>query len=267
METRFPELPELPVANRFSIFQVRESSGARESSSVAGVKVLDPPSNASVPPPINGVKQNYDGKLISSDIVPIPKATEVDCTWGSSSKWVLELWDGRRFSIPLSLLRLQVVSDSMPTVGLNVGQLVTREAPVGVGSTADDLTSLCGSEYSGDDDEAEDNISLVWEDPETHGVGSELVCWGDKIGTLDVEPLAISKPMENELRAEDLSTPGSVVEVSLFGVEVSPSGVEDRPFDWVLRKSKLIGKVLGANYNGNEERINRLLMEIDGRRP
>ena len=55
---------------------------------------------------------------------------------------------------------------------------------------------------------------------------------------------------------------------------VSPSGVEDNspevevsPSDWVLRKSKRIGKVLGASYHGNEERINCLLMEIDGRRP
>ena len=29
----------------------------------------------------------------------------VNCTWGSSSDWVLELRDGRRISIPLSLLR------------------------------------------------------------------------------------------------------------------------------------------------------------------
>ena len=35
----------------------------------------------------------------------------------------------------------------------------------------------------------------------------------------------------------------------------------------MLGKSKRIGKVLGASYHGNEERINRLLMEIDGRHP
>jgi hypothetical protein len=124
---------------------------------------------------------------------------------------------------------------------------------MGVGSTADDLSSLGGSEFSGEDDEAEDNISLVWEDPEVDGVGSELVCWEDEIGTLDVEPLAISKLVEVELREEAITThdPGVVVRTS--EVEVTYSEVEVSPLDWVLGRSKRIGKVLGATYKGNEE--------------
>jgi hypothetical protein len=100
-----------------------------------------------------------------------------------------------------------------------------------------------------EEEEDEDTISLVWEDPEVVGVGSELMCWADDNDTLDVEPLAISEPEEKGLCA-----------VQAPEVVVSPS-------DWVLGKSKRIGKVLGASYNGNEERINRLLMEIDGNRP
>jgi hypothetical protein len=184
---------------------------------------------------------------------------------------VLELRDGRRVSIPLSLLRQPVVTASLPTDSVAAGQLVTREELVGVGSTVDDLSSLGGSlggsEYSGAEDESEDDVSLVWEDREVDGVGSELVCWGDEAETLDVEPLAISKPVENELQEVVTHTQEPEVVVSPSGVEDSSPGVEVSPSDWVLGKSKRIGKVLGASYHGNEERINRLLMEIDGRRP
>lgn len=36
--------------------------------------------------------------------------------------------------------------------------------------------------------------------------------------------------------------------------------------DWVLGRSKCIRKLLGAYYAGYEERVTRLLMEIDSRR-
>uniref|UniRef100_A0A2N9GD12 Reverse transcriptase zinc-binding domain-containing protein n=1 Tax=Fagus sylvatica TaxID=28930 RepID=A0A2N9GD12_FAGSY len=130
-----------------------------------------------------------------------------------------------------------------------IGEFVTSEVCVGVGSRADDLSSLGDSEWSDEDEEDEENISLVWEDPEVVGVGSELMCWADDNDTLDVEPLAISEPGEKGLSA--VHAPEIVVS----------------PLDSVLGKSKRIGKVLGASYNGNEERINRLLMEIDGSRP
>jgi hypothetical protein len=73
-----------------------------------------------------------------------------------------------------------VVTALLPTDSVAAGQLVTREELVGVGSTVDDLISLGGSlggsEYFGVEDEFEDDVSLVWEDPEVDGVGSELVC-------------------------------------------------------------------------------------------
>ena len=289
-------VPEVSVSNRFSIFQVGESSGTSSSADLTPPQAvcsgadLTPPqascSSADLTPPqaacstistpladasllLSGSNSQDDGKLISPVICPLP--TEIDRTWGSSSAWVLELRDGRRVSIPLSLLRQPVVTASLPTDSVDAGQLVTREELVGVGSTVDDLSSLGGSlggsEYSGAEDESEDDISLVWEDREVDGVGSELVCWGDEAETLDVEPLAISKPVENELQEVVTHTQELEVVVSPSGVEDSSPGVEVSPSDWVLGKSKRIGKVLGASYHGNEERINRLLMEIDGRRP
>jgi hypothetical protein len=178
-------------------------------------------------------------------LAPISKP-EVDRTWGSSSEWVLELKDGSRVSIPLLLLRQPTAMAPVTTKLTLTGEFVTSEVCVGVGSTADDLSSLGDSEWSGEEEEDEENISLVWEDPEVVGVGSELMCWADDNDTLDVEPLAISEPEEKGLSA--VHAPEVVVS----------------PLDWVLGKSKCIDKVLGASYNGNEERINRLLMEIDG---
>uniref|UniRef100_A0A2N9HJW1 Reverse transcriptase domain-containing protein n=1 Tax=Fagus sylvatica TaxID=28930 RepID=A0A2N9HJW1_FAGSY len=169
-------------------------------------------------------------------------------TWGSSSEWVLELRDGRRVSIPLSLLRQPAEMLPVTTELPLAEQFVTSEVCVGVGSTDDDLSSLGVSECSDEEEEDGDSISMVWEDPEVVGVGRELMCWADDTDTLDVEPLAISEPEEKGLCV--VQAPEAVV---------SPSG-------WVLGKSKRIGKVLGASYNGNEERINRLLMEIDGNR-
>jgi hypothetical protein len=264
-------VPETSVSNRFSVFQVGESSGTCEASDDLAPPPAPPPAECTTisTPLADAALPESDGKLISPMICPLSKTTEVDRTWGSSSAWVLELRDGRRVSIPLSLLRQPVVT-ALPT-DYAAGPLVTREELMGVGSTADDLISLDGSlggsEFSGEEDEAEDDVSLVWEDPEVGGLGSELVCWGDEAETLDVEPLAISKPVEIELSAvvPNIQDPGMVVTPS--EVEVSPPGVEVSPSDWVLGKSKRIGKVLGASYHGNEERINRLLMEIDGRRP
>ena len=43
-------------------------------------------------------------------------------------------------------------------------------------------------------------------------------------------------------------------------------GQEDIPSEWVVGKSKRIGKLLGVSYVGNEERFIRLLMEIEARR-
>uniref|UniRef100_A0A2N9GXK7 Reverse transcriptase domain-containing protein n=1 Tax=Fagus sylvatica TaxID=28930 RepID=A0A2N9GXK7_FAGSY len=189
-----------------------------------------------------------DATIVSHGLVPISRHTEVDRTWGSSSEWVLELRDGRRVSIPLSLLRQPAEMLPVTTELPLAEQFVTSEVCVGMGSTDDDLSSLGVSECSDEEEEDGDSISMVWEDPEVVGVGRELMCWADDTDTLDVEPLAISEPEEKGLCV--VQAPEAMV---------SPSG-------WVLDKSKRIGKVLGASYNGNEERINRLLMEIDGNR-
>uniref|UniRef100_A0A2N9IF49 CCHC-type domain-containing protein n=1 Tax=Fagus sylvatica TaxID=28930 RepID=A0A2N9IF49_FAGSY len=274
------QLPTIQVSNRFSVFQVGESSGScanpsndpippsvvhtevnpeAESQSLTvvggsgslsdGTIAADPQDKSRDPTVAGGSGPPSDGTIVSHVLASISKPTEVDRTWGSSSERVLELRNSKRVSIPLSLLRQPVTMVPVTTELTLAGQFVTSEVCAGMGSTADDLSSLGDFECSDEEEEDEDSISLVWEDPEGVEVGSELMCWADDNDTLDVEPLAISEPGEKGLCA-----------VQAPEVVVSPS-------DWVLGKSKRIGKVLGASYNGNEERINRLLMEIDGNRP
>ena len=251
------QMSELQVANRFSVFQIGESSGDCDppETETRPISVTctaaSPQAEPSVP---SGSELANEGTIITHDsVVPGSEPTEVDRTWGSSSEWVLELRDGKRVTIPLSLVRQPVVSGPIPSALFPAGSLVIPGVSVGVGSTIDDLSSVGDTECTGEDEEDDENISLVWEDSEVEGTGTAMVCWEDDTGILEVEPLAMSKPVET-----GVSEGTSVIQE--HGVVVPPS-------DWVLGKSKRIGKVLGASYNGNEERINRLLMEIDGRRP
>jgi hypothetical protein len=262
--------PELENSNRFSVFQIGESSGSGDPPE-AETQCTEVPPQAEIPAPsgsglvadgaivpqvsvASGSRLVADGAIVSHvSVAPESEPIEVDRTWGSSSEWVLELRDGRRVSIPLSLIRQPVVSDPLPNVLTQAGKLIIPGVSVGVGSLIDDLSSLGDHECSGEEDEDDENISLIWEDSEVDGAENAVVCWDDDTGTLDVEPLAMSKPVET-----GLSEGTSVIQD--HGGVVTPS-------DWVLGKSKRIGKVLGASYHGNEEQINRLLMEIDGRRP
>ncbi len=109
---------EISVSNRFSIFQVGESSGSRELPSAdpaplfaASHEGSNHPTDSLSTSLVSGSGLSKGGPLtppaiaslptaILSAIVPLP--TEIDRTWGSSSQWALELRDGRRVSIPLS---------------------------------------------------------------------------------------------------------------------------------------------------------------------
>ena len=285
------QMSELQIANRFSVFQIGESSGDCDppETETRPISVTctaaSPQAEPSVPSGSELAKGVNDGTIITQDsetctaaspqaepsvpsgselanegtiithdsVVPGSEPTEVDRTWSSSSEWVLELRDGKRVTIPLSLVRQPVVSGPIPSALFPASSLVIPRVSVGVGSTIDDLSSVGDTECTGEDEEDDENISLVWEDSEVEGTGTAMVCWEDDTGILEVEPLAMSKPVET-----GVSEGTSVIQE--HGDVVPPS-------DWVLGKSKRIGKVLGASYHGNEERINRLLMEIDGRRP
>jgi hypothetical protein len=113
-----------------------------------GTIAADPQDKSRDPTVAGGSGPPSEGTIVSHVLAPISKPTEVDRTWGSSSEWVLELRDGRRVSIPLSLLRQPAEMVPVTTELPLAGQFVTSEVCVGVGSTADDLSSLGDSECS-----------------------------------------------------------------------------------------------------------------------
>jgi hypothetical protein len=254
--------PEISITNSFSIFQHGETSssgedhmldpiGARETSKDVTENTERPIQQDISETKVLPREEEEPKKAIvlcesADDPVPPTNPLEVDRTWGSSSNWVLELRDGRRLSIPISLLRQpDVPAPVIPGMSLSGFGIM--------GQTEEDQHSM-GSYLTSDAEEnSEDDISLVWEDFKVVGEGSELVCWGDEVVPLEIEPLATSKP-------EIISIGAGCVK------EKEDSAQADIPSDWVLGRSKRIGKLLGASYEGYEERVTHLLMEIDARR-
>jgi hypothetical protein len=251
--------PEISISNSFSIFQHGEPSNLGMDRTWDPSEVSETSRDETESSDRKGqaemrVLPHQDeepkGAIVlcesAGDIVPLTNQLEVDRTWGSSSDWVLELRDGRRLSIPLSLIRQpDVLAPAIPGMSLS-GFGVT-------GPTVEDQHSMGSYMTSDAEENSEDDISLVWEDSEVVGEGCELVCWGDEVVPLEIEPLATSKP--------------ETISVEAGGVkEKEDTHQEDIPSEWVLGRSKRIGKLLGASYAGYEERVTRLLMEIDTRR-
>jgi hypothetical protein len=251
--------PEISISNSFSIFQHDESSNTGEDrtsdpivvSEISSIEVENSDrrsqSEIRVLPHRNEESKGAIVLCESPDtLTTLTNQLEVDCTWGSSSDWVLELRDGRRLSIPISLIRQpDVPTPAIPGMSLSGFGIM--------GPTVEDQHSMGSYMTSDAEENSEDDISLVWEDSEVVGDGCELVCWGDEVVPLEIEPLAISK-------LETISMEAGGVK------EKEDIGQEDIPSEWVVGRSKRIGKLLGASYVGNEERVTRLLMEIDARR-
>uniref|UniRef100_A0A2N9HZL3 Endonuclease/exonuclease/phosphatase domain-containing protein n=1 Tax=Fagus sylvatica TaxID=28930 RepID=A0A2N9HZL3_FAGSY len=106
-------------------------------------------------------------------------------SWGSSSDWVLELRDGKRISIPLSLIW-------QPTMAASGTQEPSDEPKVLLLEGFDDL----GSSDAGDQDsnDEEENVSVVWKDPELPEERRLVVCCEETKSVLEVEPLASLGP-------------------------------------------------------------------------
>jgi hypothetical protein len=187
------------------------------------------------------------------EILAPPSTEGVDRLWGSSSAWMLELRDGRRVSIPLSLLRMPVTID-------------TEEKDSEEGATSHGGSELDSESEAvqhggmltawGDDEEADDEVSVVWEDPPPSAGEGKLICWEDENKPLEVALLAIAGPDVDEMITGDVSAP-KFEQVS--GIKLSPS-------EWVQETMKEFGVVLGASYEGYEEQLMSMLQEIESRR-
>ncbi len=160
-------------------------------------------------------------------------------SWGSSLDWVLELRDGKRISIPLSLIRQPTMADPSIPESSDEPKVLLLEGFDDLGSSDE------GDRDSGDDGE-EGTISVAWEDPELPEERGIVVCEENE-SVLEVEPLASLGP---DLR-------GSVEED--FAVL--------EPSEWVRGKYEEFGEYLGASYEGYEVEVLNLLKSIDARRP
>ena len=187
------------------------------------------------------------------EILAPPSIEGVDRLWGSSSVWMLELRDGRQVSIPLSLLRTPATID-------------TEEKDSEEGTTSHGGSELDSKTEAvqhggmlmawGDDEEADDEVSVVWEDPPPSAKEGKLICWEDENKPLEVAPLAIAGPDVSEMIIGDVS---ALEFEQVSGIKLSPS-------EWVQETMKEFGVVLGASYEGYKEQLMSMLQEIENRR-
>ena len=186
----------------------------------------------------------------------VPHSGEaVTRTWGSSSDWVLELRDGRRLSIPVSLLRPNLGEFHEPeSSGFSgLGEMVCVGGDTGI---SDEFSAEEG------DDEGE---SVMGDDSEISTKDGVVTCWEGEEIPLEVIPLASVVPQEG-VGVKGLSAMGEagadVTGLSDLGKETSAS----TPSEWVLGKYHLFGEYVGASYEGCEEEVLALLKSIDARR-
>ena len=128
----------------------------------------------------------------SCENIPAGFGDEVTRTWGSSSDWVLELRNGKRISIPLSLIcQPSMVEPCIPDS--------TEELKVLLLEGFDDMGSSEGQFDFEEDDDEEEDASVVWEDPELSKEGGMVVCCEENDRPLEIEPLAALLPPSSHL--------------------------------------------------------------------
>ena len=108
-------------------------------------------------------------------------------------------------------------------------------------------SSDAGDQDSSDDSDEEENVSVMWEDPELPEERRLVVCCEETKSVLEVKPLASLGPDIRGLEEDD----GAVLE----------------PSEWVRGKYHEFGEYLRASYEGYEAEVLNLLKSIDARRP
>ena len=175
-------------------------------------------------------------------------------TWGSSSDWVLELRDGRRLSIPVSLLchYLGEFQELQPAGLSGLGEMVCVGGDPGL-----------SKEFSGDegDDEGE---SVMGDDSEISTGDGVVTCWEREEIPLEVIPLASVVPQEG-VGVKGLSAMGEAGVDVTGSSELGKAMSASSPSEWVLGKYHLFGEFVGASYEGCEEEVLALLKSIDSR--
>ncbi len=106
-----------------------------------------------------------------------------------------------------------------------------------------------------DDEVSESPLPPEWSDNVVGGELEEFGCWEDE--ALWVEPLAISFP------AIEKNTVKSAQAGAKRAMDAVPVAIKEPQSDWVMEQLKEFGLVLGASFEGFEDKIMDLLVKID----
>ena len=220
----------------------------------------------------------------------------VDRSWGSSSDWFLDLRDGRRLRIPVDLSAPMAKTPQEEAIAQKLLQWISeKREETNSGDGEDDSEWDLGSFLGGSDLIGMDEVLS----PTRTQNDLALVDFvgGESSTPTELEPIAITVRGQDgsggeSPRCESLTlingglvgTNGGVVEGSEASEPVTmellaivlPKGVEGsgsevgqsigrEPSDWVMRKEKGVGKVLGTSYEGYEQAVIELLMDIEAR--
>jgi hypothetical protein len=235
--------------------------------------------------------QASEAQLSDSDlsVVPIshlPSVTEVfqdigvvAKMWGSSSDWFIDLRDGRRVRLPMDLNN--PVADPEAKITRKIIQWVSAHRDNFEVGCAEDVSSW-GSQGLEEGSE----VSWVESELEILDIGK-----GDSSKLVVVHSGESSENLMIEPRVVDVEDSGAIVVIDggeVVGSEemvplvVEPlvvagpqdmehvSGESDKgsgktPSERVLRRLRGVGKVLGASFEGYEQRVLELLMDIEAR--
>ena len=205
----------------------------------------------------------------------------IDRSWGSSSDWFLDLRDGRQLRIPVDLGDPLAKSHQEQVIAQKLVEWASAkrhmaESDEGEADSDWGLESTeGGSDIVGVDDlSAPTRTTTDWALVARTEEGSstptleamELIDGGS--GGIEVQSLGIEKlgmcnegsdgAMGETMQGNEDSEPIRVEPLAIVipqGVEVpnhENASIGRKPSDWVLRKEKGVGKILGASYEGYE---------------
>ena len=217
----------------------------------------------------------------SPDCMPLDEILKgvgmVDRSWGTPQDWFLELRDGRRLRIPVDIRT--PVADGCLTEDVLTQKLIqwasSQRALLDSGDEDDDSDwGSLGMDYGSEDTGMVSELEGV---TDCVGLGHDLALvttnGGEMSGSDQIEDengalVVDGEAVEGQKDAEPLSVEPLAVAFP-SGAETAGNKVGKdngrKASDWVLRRQKAIGKLLGANYEGYEQAVEKLLLDIEAR--
>jgi hypothetical protein len=230
--------------------------------------------------------QFSDSELSIEPISQFPTTTEgfqgTDAVSREAEDWILQLRDGGSVRLPPEFVGSHRGRSEFAIPPFRVGETIAQfgdsltlvmEADGSVRQLVDNHTVRMGSELGGkelatlEDMESEnwEDRSLGDDDDEGHWEvkgdellvnpvhsGEAILSWDSDEAPLEVVPLA---------RIEASYSPEQAK-----GLVVTEDEKKKQKSAWLLHNLKAVGKVLGAYYEGFEDRVERLLLDIEERR-